>query len=155
MLLVSLAGCWLWLVVGCPVGRLSGRGAAGWALFGGLWRSPPASPRSHAVRAWGSSLLGNLPLLFVPFLARLVSAPGCGVPSWLFGVSVSLPCSVAGRARGRLSPFLGWSVSFPLLSLIIALSCRVTRFPGILIYICLPCYAVVERYSDRVIFVLG
>ena len=43
------------------------------------------------VRAWGSLLLGNLPLLLFPCLARLVSAPGCGVPSAAY-VGFSFPC---------------------------------------------------------------
>ena len=95
-LLALLGVGWLWLVVGCPVGRLSGRGAAGWAVCGGrplplrapmrfgrgvrpssvtcpccLSRSCPSGFRTLAA----VFRLGYLGFLF-PCLARLLASPG-------------------------------------------------------------------------------
>jgi hypothetical protein len=96
---------------------VAGLGRSGWS----------ACPRM-GVRAWGSPLLGSLPLLFFPCLARLVSAPGCGVPSVAY-VGLLFPCLAwllvarCPLAFPRLCPFLS------LCSLIIISLCtRVTRF---------------------------
>ena len=117
-LLALLDVGWLWLVVSCLVGRLSGRGAAGWTLFGGLWWLPPASPRSRAVRAWGSPLFGSYQVLFFPFLP-VWFPPLAAVfrlwRMWGFCFSALLGC---WSRQVVLSPFLGWSVSFPLLDLL-------------------------------------
>lgn len=63
------------------------------------------------VRAWGLPLFGGLPLLLFPCLARLVSAPGCVVPSvayvgWLFPCLAWLLAARCPLAFPRLCPFL-------------------------------------------------
>jgi hypothetical protein len=65
-----------------------------------------------SVRAWGSPLLGSLPLLFFPFLLVGLRPWRLVFPRLLCGVFVFLACSVAGcQVASRLS---SRSVSFPL-----------------------------------------
>jgi hypothetical protein len=108
---------WGWCVAGLSVvaaafGWLVGVAPSGWLVvrccFSAVWRVL-AGRRCAVSRlcawAWGSPLLGSLPLLFFPLAARLVSAPWlrCAVWGCLFAALLGCCCSrVAALTFPRL-----------------------------------------------------